>query len=525
MAEAEAYQVRPLTSAELARRSSGVGSAEPRFDELLEALPAAVYMTDVAGRITYFNQAAVELVGRTPRLGIDQWCVAWRLYWPDGRPLPLDECPMAIVLAEDRPIRGVEALLERPDGTRVRIMPHPTPLHDASGRLIGAVNIVVDLTDRDKAESALRQLNQVLEERVDDRTRQLGEVHADLRESERRFRIFVQGVTDYAIFMMSPEGIITEWNAGAERIKGYRPAEIIGKHFSQFYTAEDREAGVPKRALATAAGEGRFETEGWRVRKDGTRFWASVVIDAIHDDRGTLAGFAKITRDMTERRLVEEQLRQSQKMEAIGQLTGGVAHDFNNLFAAIIPYLELAQRRISDKRAHEYLANAIRSVDRGAKLMHQLLAFSRRDDIATEAADVNNLVAQFCEMLPRTIGPTIAIETALAPDAWTAMTDPGQLELAILNLAINARDAMLAGGKIDDFDDECHLDQIQGADRPQGGRLCDALGGRYGDRDERGGPQPRLRALLHDQGTRQRHRPGAQHDLCVCQTIRRCSGD
>jgi nitrogen-specific signal transduction histidine kinase/ActR/RegA family two-component response regulator len=151
---------------------------------------------------------------------------------------------------------------------------------------------------------------------------------------------------------------------------------------------------------------------------------------------------------MTERRIVEEQLRQSQKMEAIGQLTGGVAHDFNNLFAAIIPYLELAQRRIKDPKAREYISTAIRSVDRGAKLTNQLLTFSRREDIVTEPVDVNYLTTQLCEMLPRTLGPAIAIKTALAPDAWPAMTEPAQLELAILNLAINARDAMLAGGEL-----------------------------------------------------------------------------
>jgi PAS domain S-box-containing protein len=364
---ADAARLRLLQTNDRNRRENRVNGGELRFHELLEALPAAIYTTDASGRITFFNQAAVELSGRTPRLGIDQWCVTWRLYWLDGRPLPHDECPMARALKEDRPIRGIEAIVERPDGTRVRILPYPTPLHDASGRLVGAVNMLADLTDRDNAERALRQLNQALEERVDDRTRQLGEAHAGLRESERRFRLFVQRVTDYAIFMMDPEGFITEWNAGAERIKGYGAAEVIGKHFSQFYTAEDRADGVPTRALATAAQEGRFETDGWRVRKDGTRFWANVVIDAIHDNSGTLAGFAKITRDMTERRIVEEQLRQSQKMEAVGQLTGGLAHDFNNLFATIIPNLELAQLRTKDQRLRQHLATAIRSVDRGAK--------------------------------------------------------------------------------------------------------------------------------------------------------------
>jgi signal transduction histidine kinase/CheY-like chemotaxis protein len=198
----------------------------------------------------------------------------------------------------------------------------------------------------------------------------------------------------------------------------------------------------------TAARDGRFEAEGWRIRKDGTRFWANVVVDAVHDDTGDLIGFAKITRDMTERRAVDEQLRQSQKMEAVGQLTNGVAHDFNNLLATIIPNLELAQSNIRDPCVLKYLENAMRAAERGAQLTNQLLAFSRRHEVLTEPVDVNQVVSEACEMLPRTIGPTIEIETALTLDAWWALTEPGQLELAILNLSINARDAMPTGGKL-----------------------------------------------------------------------------
>src|SRR6187431_1461810 len=143
--------------------------------------------------------------------------------------------------------------------------------------------------------------------------------------------LLVQNVTDYAIYMLDPTGIVSSWNAGAERFKGYRAEEIIGEHFSRFYTDEDRATGLPARALHVALEEGRFEAEGWRVRKDGSRFWASVIIDPVHDDNGELIGFAKVTRDLTDKRATEEQLRQSQKMEAVGQLTGGLAHDFNNL--------------------------------------------------------------------------------------------------------------------------------------------------------------------------------------------------
>ena len=159
----------------------------------------------------------------------------------------------------------------------------------------------------------------------------------DLFESERNFRLLVENVADYALYLLDPTGIITSWNIGGQRIKGYSPDEIIGQHFSRFYTEVDRANGKPLRALGIARDHGRYEEEGWRVRKDGTFFWASVVIDPVYED-GNLVGFAKITRDITERReaqlkleQMQQQLAESQKLDALGQLTGGVAHDFNNL--------------------------------------------------------------------------------------------------------------------------------------------------------------------------------------------------
>ena len=166
---------------------------------------------------------------------------------------------------------------------------------------------------------------------IDRRFAQFAERQAiALRQAERSFRLLVQGVTDYAICMLDPLGYVTSWNPGAQRIKGYAAEEIVGRHFSQFYTQEDIDAGQPRLALETALRDGRYETEGWRVRKDGKRFWGNIIIDCIRDDQGTELGFAKITRDMTERRNAQrilndarEQLFQAQKMEAIGQLTGG----------------------------------------------------------------------------------------------------------------------------------------------------------------------------------------------------------
>jgi PAS domain S-box-containing protein len=194
----------------------------------------------------------------------------------------------------------------------------------------------IDTSEEKGTATEIQRANALVKSNLEDRTIALADTTGKLKDSERTFQMLVESVIDYAIFMLDPEGHVANWNSGAERIKGYTRAEIVGKHFSRFYTEEDQQAGVPERALATAKGQGRFEQESWRVRKDGTRFWASVVIDAIRDEQGEIVGFAKVTRDMTERRVMEEKLRQSQKMDALGQLTGGVAHDFNNLLTVIV---------------------------------------------------------------------------------------------------------------------------------------------------------------------------------------------
>jgi PAS domain S-box-containing protein len=277
----------------------------------------------------------------------------------------------------------------------------------------------------------------------------------ELGTTERTFRVLVESITDYAIFMLDPEGRVTNWNLGAERIKGYTRAEIIGEHFSRFYTEEDRLAGLPDRALATAGSNGRFEQEGWRVRKDGTRFWANVVIDAIWDEHGRLIGFAKITRDMTERRSLEEKLRQSQKMDALGQLTGGIAHDFNNLLTVIIGSLEMLSRWMSapqpaapPARVTRAIAAANDSARRASTLTRRLLAFSRQQPLQPQIIDLNRLVYGLVDMLRRTLGEQITIKTTLSLDTGFVYVDPSELENALLNLAVNARDAMPNGGEL-----------------------------------------------------------------------------
>ncbi|MBV8458201.1 MAG: PAS domain S-box protein, partial [Acetobacteraceae bacterium] len=338
----------------------------------------------------------------------------------------------ALRTAAERGRFTAEGWRVRKDGTRFWALVVIDPIRQ-NGELIGFAKITRDMTEQRLA-------------------------HLAALETERRFRLLVQGVTDYAIYMLDPEGHVTNWNTGAERIKGYSAAEIIGQHFSRFYTPEDFDAGVPARALETARREGRYEAEGWRRRKDGTRFWASVVIDAVHDDDGALIGFAKITRDLTERREAQlqleqsrEQLFQAQKMEAVGQLTGGLAHDFNNLLTGISGSLELARTRIAQGRIADlerYITAAHGAATRAAALTHRLLAFARRQTLDPKPTQANKLVADMEELIQRTVGPAIKVETVLAIGLWQALCDPNQLENAILNLCINARDAMPEGGRL-----------------------------------------------------------------------------
>ena len=254
----------------------------------------------------------------------------------------------------------------------------------------------------------------------------------------------------------TPSGRIASWNAGAERFKGYAAHEVIGRHFSIFYTDEDIQSGIPATALQTSERTGKFEAEGWRVRKDGTRFWAHVIIDPIRSPSGELLGFAKVTRDLTERREAQqhldearEALFQSQKMDAIGKLTGGVAHDFNNLLTAVLGSLELVQRRIGDDpRIAPLVANAVQAAQRGAVLTQRMLAFARRQILNPVAVAIPDLVNDMTDLLDRSLGANISIVVRFPPVMGTVLVDRNQLEMAVLNLAVNARDAMPRGGAI-----------------------------------------------------------------------------
>src|SRR5262245_46675613 len=281
------------------------------------------------------------------------------------------------------------------------------------------------------------------------------EAGAALRESDRQFRSLVAGVTDYALFMLDPAGTVVSWNSGAERIKGYTAEEIIGRHFSEFYTADDKRNGAPNRALSIAAATGRFEAEAWRVRKGGSLFWANVVIDAIHDDAGNLIGFAKITRDITERRNAQEaldrahqQLAQAQKMEALGQLTGGVAHDFNNLLMVVSGQAQALKRRLTDEKNIRSLEAILTAASRGEVLTRQLLTFARRQPQNPRTVNLVQTIGAFRDVLSSSARGKIDLQTEIPSNTWPVSIDVPEFELALVNLVVNARDAMPEGGSI-----------------------------------------------------------------------------
>ncbi|MGA7185531.1 MAG: PAS domain S-box protein, partial [Pseudolabrys sp.] len=401
---------------------------DSRYRLLVEAIEDyAIYMLDRTGIVTSWNPGAQRFKGYTADEIVGEHFSLFYTEEDQKKGVPALTLESA---ARDGRFEN-EGWRVRKDGTRFWAFVVIDPIRNRSDEIIGFSKITRDLTERKAAEE-------------------------NLWRSEAQFRLLVQGVTDYAICMLDKEGRVSSWNAGAQRIKGYHPYEIIGRHFSQFYTEEDREAAMPRKALETAAREGRFEREAERVRKDGSRFWAHIIIDAIRDDEGELIGFAKITRDITERKEAQEKVEkarefslQAQKLEAIGQLTGGIAHDFNNLLTAVLGSLELLRKRLrDDPKSIALLENAAQGAQRGTTLTKRMLAFARNYELNKEVTSIPELVRGMTELLQRSIGPSFNLETHFPLSLKPIEVDTNQLELALLNLTLNARDAMPDGGDI-----------------------------------------------------------------------------
>ena len=404
------------------------GLTDDRFQLLVNAVTDyAIYMIDADGRIATWNPGARRFKGYEADEIIGEHYS--RFFTPEDRDARLPWRALEIAAAEGR--YESEGWRVRKDGGRFWAHVVLDPIRGPEGELIGFAKITRDITERKQAEQALYQ-------------------------SEQRFRLLIQGMRDYAIYMLDKDGRITNWNAGAQAIKGYSADEVVGQHFSRFYTEEDRAAGEPARALEEALRTGKYEREALRVRKNGERFWASILIDPIYNESGEHVGFAKVTRDITDRKRAEEELEQarislaqSQKLHAIGELTGGVAHDFNNLMTVIRGSAELLRRPdLSEERRAKYIDAILTTADRAATLTSHLLAFSRRQPLKPEVIDLTAQLGIFSEMLRRMLGSRINVDLDLAPDLWRIEADPTQLETALLNAAINARDAMPGGGRL-----------------------------------------------------------------------------
>jgi PAS domain S-box-containing protein len=404
---------------------------DKNFQLLVNAvIDYAIYMLDLDGHVVSWNSGAVRLKGYSEEEIIGQSFA--RFCTPEDLQAGVPQ--KALRVARETGRFEAEGWRVRKDGSRFWASVVIDAVRDQHGKTIGFAKVTRDVTERRRA-------------------------HQSLVESEASYRRLVEGVTDYAIFQLDPGGVVTTWNPGAQRIKGYTRDEIVGQHFSAFYTEEDVETRLPERALRTAVETGKYDAEGWRVRKDGSRFWASVVIDPIYDEQRRISGFAKITRDITERReaqlllkATQEQLAASQKMEAVGQLSGGIAHDFNNLLMVVIGNLETVQRQAAKQPSNpamsRALANAMRGAQRAATLTSRLLAFSRRQALDPKPMDVNKFLVGAADFIQRSLGENVQVEVVGSPGLWFVEVDANQLEVALLNLAINGRDAMPSGGKL-----------------------------------------------------------------------------
>jgi PAS domain S-box-containing protein len=354
---------------------------------LLDALPVAVCTTDAEGRITYYNEAAAELWGCRPEIGSNRWCGAWRLYWPDGRPLPHDECPMALALKHGEPIRGVEAIAERPDGTRVRFLPFPTPLRDASGNLTGAINLLMDLAERDRAESALVRLAAIV------------------------------ASSDDAIVSKTLDGRITSWNVGAERIFGYQESEMIGQPITRIIPTEllDEEKEIIARLRR---GERIAHYETVRVAKDGHRVDVSLTVSPLRDRFGNVVGASKVARDISDRKRTETMQR---------LLVEELKHRVKNTLAIIQAIASQSLHRA--RTPHDFTAG----------FGDRLQALARAHDLITrsnfEGAEISQLIREQVLLSDEVSNRTTCSGPSLMLDSQTAF----QLALVLYELATNAR--------------------------------------------------------------------------------------
>jgi PAS domain S-box-containing protein len=401
---------------------------EHSFREMIDALPAAVYTTDVEGRITHFNSACIELSGRTPVLGSDHWCVSWKLYRPDGTPLPHDECPMAVALKEGRAVRDQMIIVERPDGTRASIMPYPAPLRDRQGKIVGGINMLVDITRSNEAEIASRRLAAIVES------------------------------SDDAIISKTLDGIITSWNRGAEKVFGYTAAEAVNQSISLIIPRERRaEEDDVLAHLRRGEKIDHFETE--RQTKDGRRLNISLTVSPIKDSTGRIVGASKVARDITERKRAEEQLFEAKRIaEAAShskdKFLAALSHELRTPLTPVL--MAVAAMDLDSDLAPELrddIAMIRRNVELEAKLIDDLLdlslALSGKLRLDLEIVELNEAVHHVCEICrPFVLEKGINLHCDLPNPGPLVKADAARLQQVLWNLLKNATKFTPEGGDI-----------------------------------------------------------------------------
>jgi PAS domain S-box-containing protein len=412
-----AYQV--IESLDLMEKHAAtLRENECRFREMIDALPAAIYTTDAEGRLMHFNRACIELSGRTPVLGSDSWCVSWKLYRPDGTPLPHDECPMAIALKEGRAVRDQMIIVERPNGTRAFIMPYPTPLRDPQGKIVGGINMLIDITQRREADIAIRRLAAIVES------------------------------SDDAIVSKTLDGIITSWNRSAERMFGYTAAEAVGRHITLIIPPERRsEENDVLARLQRGEKVDHFETE--RQTKDGRRLSISLTISPVKDGAGRVIGASKVARDITERKWAEEQLREAKREaeaanRAKDRFLAVLSHE---LRTPLSPVLMTVAAMDMNSDLPPALRNDIamirRNVELEAKLIDDLLdlslVMSGKLRMDLETVDVSKAVRDVCATCrPFVLEKRIHLHCDLPDASHCVEADPARFQQVLWNLLKNA---------------------------------------------------------------------------------------
>ncbi|TBR39491.1 MULTISPECIES: hybrid sensor histidine kinase/response regulator [Dyella] len=418
-------------SSGLLAASPVLGSDADRFRLLVQSVvDYAIYMLDPGGHIASWNLGAQQIKGYSAEEVLGRHFSMF--YTPEDREQGKPQEALGTAAREGR-FHG-EAWRLRKDGSRFRALVVIDAIRDVDGSLIGFAKVTRDITARWEA------LNR-------------------LEESERRFRLLVEGVPDYAICMLDEQRLIQHWNSGARHITGYDRQDVMGRPVHSLLALEERaNEEAMDAAYDRAVSVGTYEADYWHRRKDGSSFLAHILIRPLRDSDGVLRGYAQIIRDVSEQRAAEEELEstrqqlfEAQKLEALGQLTGGVAHDFNNIMQAVMGSLEIARARLKrgdGEAAGTHIDHAIRSVERGAQLTKRLLAYARRQPLMATCVDLNKLVASMVDMIERTVGMRVRLQFEPTEGELLTVCDANQLETALLNLCINGRDAMPDGGRL-----------------------------------------------------------------------------